>query len=120
MNTLYITGTGRVLLDENNNIQSANTSREGINNILHLKEDTKIVYNREGDEKTLDGKAGDIVVTFYEKEFPNSIIVVSSNEWKENLEAYEAAEQKRKEEWAKRNAENCDKCCDCECGCCPG
>lgn len=120
MNTLYITSTGRIMLDENNVPHPCDYSREGINNIFHIKEDTNVVYEKGDVKTTLEAKAGDIVISFYEDEFPNKIIIVDSKEWKENLEAYEAYQQKQKEEWAKRKAEGCDKCCDCECACSPG
>lgn len=115
MNTLYITNTGTVMLDENNKPGSFESTREGISRIFYLKEDTKIYVNREGQEQELDAKAGDLVISFYESEFPHKIIVINSDEWKENLEAYEAAMQKRKEEWAK---EKCGECpCECDCTC---
>lgn len=114
MNTLYITSTGRVLLDENNNPCSLERTREGINNVFYIKEDTKVIYKKGEENITLDAKAGDILVSFYENEFPNKVIVVNNKEWQENLTKYEEWEQKRKEEWAAaKNAE----CGDCEAKC---
>lgn len=116
MRTLYISETGRILLDENNTPHAVNHSREAVNNVFFLKEDTTVIYSKNGESKTINAKAGDIVVSFYEEKFPNKIIVVNNNEWKENIEAYDAWEQKRKEEWAKNHSEN-PNCCECDCDC---
>lgn len=115
MNTIYVTDTGRVMVTEDGNVKPFNSSREGISNIFRLKEDTKIIYERGETSTTLDAKAGDIVVLFYEKKFPNPIIVVENKEWSDNIIAYEDFEQKQKEEWAKK----CEECDQCE-SCCPG
>lgn len=121
MNTLYISRSGRIMLDENNNPKPFDSSRNSIDDIYFVKEDTKVVFNRGENKSEVEAKAGDIVVTFYENQFPNRVIVVNSEQWKENLEAYEAYEQKMKEEWAKKNDENdlkpCE-CCDCCCKAC--
>ena len=121
MNTLYISRTGRIMLDENNNPLPFDRSRSSIDDVYFIKEDTKIVFNRGEDKSELEAKAGDIVITFYEEKFPNRVIVISSEQWKENLEAYEAYEQQVKEEWAKKKSESDlqpGECCDCCCKCC--
>lgn len=100
MNTLYITQSGRVLINENGEVQDYKTSIESIRNISLLKEDTKVVCNFGFAEKVVDAKAGDIVVTFYTEEFPNPIIVVNSPEWKENIETFNKNRQQEKEKWA--------------------
>jgi hypothetical protein len=114
MNTLYITRSGRILLDENNTPKSFDRSRSSIDDVFFIKEDTKVVFERGEYKAELDAKAGDIVVTFYEEHFPNRVIVVNNEQWKENLETYEAWEQIQKEEWAAKKV-NGDPCCDCEC-----
>lgn len=109
MNTLYITSNSKLLLDENLSPHTIYGDRVAINNIYLLKEDTDIVYCYKDEKKTLHGKAGDIVVTFYEDDFPNKAIIISSEEWKNNIETYNSLEQKRKEEWAANK--NCTDCC---------
>ena len=118
MNTLYISRTGRIMLDENNNPKPFDRSRSSIDDVFFIKEDTKIVFERGETKSELEAKAGDIVVTFYEEKFPNRVIVVDSKQWKENLEAYEAYEQQMKEEWAKKNDAPCCDCCEKCCGSC--
>ena len=114
MNTLYISRTGRIMLDENNNPKPFDRSRASIDDIFFIKEDTKVVFDRGEYKAELEAKAGDIVVTFYEEQFPNRVIVVNNEQWKENLEAYAVWEQKQKEEWAEKKS---DPCCE---NCCKG
>ena len=116
MNTLYISRTGRIMLDENNNPKPFDRSRTSIDDVFFIKEDTKVVFERGEYKAELEAKAGDIVVTFYEEQFPNKVIVVNNEQWKENLEAYEVWEQDAKLKWAEKKS---DPCCDCEC-CCKG
>lgn len=117
MKTLYISNSGQVLLNENNTPEPAYRQSGGIDDIYYLKEDTNVVYTKGEDKITLEGKAGDLVIIFYDRDFTNKVILVSSKEWAENMEAREAAEQKRKEDWAKKQAVNEDlPTCDC-CGC---
>ena len=114
MNTLYITRGGRVMLDQDNNPINTSSDRVAINDVYLLKEDTKIIsFDKDNNKIEKTGKAGDIVVSFWESTFPHSIIVVSNDEWRDNIETYNTEEQKLKEEWAaKKVAEGCS---DCEC-----
>lgn len=115
MNRLYVNETGRVLLDENNNILQLNSDRQAIDRVFLIDTDTEINYSTEGVTNKLVAPAGSLVICFYENEFPNKVIVVNSDEWKENIKTYRDIEQKLKEEWAAK------KCCDCEnCDACKG
>lgn len=118
MNTLYITRGGRVMLDQDNNPVNTSSDRVAINDIYLLNEDTKIIsFDKDNNKIEKTGKAGDLVISFWENEFPHRIIVVSNDEWKENIETYNTEEQKRKEEWAAKHAEPCcDECDQCD-GC---
>lgn len=63
--------------------------REAVNGIFLVKEEMKLRNTkRDGSVQEIDVKPGDILIKFYENTFPNNWIVVSSNEWKENLEFY--------------------------------
>lgn len=118
MNTLYITNGGRVMLDQDNNPVNFNRDRAAIDDVWLLKEDAKIVsFDKNGNKSEKIGKAGDIVVSFWEDGFPHRIIVVSNDDWRNNIETYNAEEQRRKEEWAAKHTEPCcDECDQCE-GC---
>lgn len=112
MKTTYITNTGKVTLDENNVPMPFDSSRNGIDYVYMVNEDQKIVYKRGNANVELEAKAGDIIVAFYENQFPNRAIVISSKEWAENIKAYEEYDQKRKEEWAAKKCDVCE-CPEC-------
>ena len=108
MNTLYITNGGRVMLDQDNNPVNFSRDRQAIDDVYLLEEDTKIVsFDKEGNKSEKIGKAGDIVVSFWEDDFPHRIVVIANDEWRANIETYNTLEQKRKEEWAAKHAEPC-------------
>lgn len=100
MNTLYITRNGRVLVDESGTPQTMESSREAISSLYLIKEETKIVFVKNEKKKDIIANPGDIVINFYEEKFPNKVLVISNQEWKENLEAYENYLQDEKERWA--------------------
>ena len=113
MNTLYITRSGKVMLDENNKPSAFNSSIRSIDDIFTIKEDTKVVFDRGETSTELYAKEGDMVITFYNEDFPNKAIVINSKEWFENIKANNEAEQKRKEEWAAKKANADSNPCDC-------
>ena len=121
MNTLFITRTGRIMLDENGEPKDSFVSRNAVSDVYFLTEDTHIVYQRNSDEEEhaihIDGKAGDIVVTFYERKFPHKAVVISNAEWKENLETYARLEQEEKEKWAAEKSNNGSGPVEVECAC---
>lgn len=106
MKTLYITReTGRIIVDtETNETFELRNSRQAINNIYRAEYDMHVVYGNGENREEFDVTTGDIIVVFYETEFPHKVITVKSDKWNENLDAYEAYEQKQKEEWALKNA----------------
>lgn len=110
MSTLYLTNSGRILINENGEAKSFDCTREAIRSIFRIEEDMNIVYFTGEKKVELTAKAGDVVVTFYEGTFPNPVIVVSNDMWRENLETYEDEQQRIKEEWAKKSATNTDEC----------
>lgn len=110
MNTLYITGTGRVQLDENNNPVNLKSYRSCIDDIYPISEDTKIIYKKGETDMTVDAKAGDLIIVFYENSYPNKVINVNSDAWKENIRSYDDAIQKAKEDWANKHCDDCENC----------
>jgi hypothetical protein len=113
MNTLYITSTGTISLNENNKVLPVSSTRNAISRIYSIKEDTNIVWNNGPETKEIKAKPGDIVVDFYEEAFPHKVIVVDCPEWRENIEAWENEEQKIKEKWAECKGECTDDCLKC-------
>lgn len=115
MNTLYVSNSGQVLLNENNAPEAIYRQSTCIDDMYYLKDDTTVVYMKGDNKITLEGKAGDLVIVFYDRDFVNKVILVKSPEWVENIFAREAAEQKRKEEWAKAKDNELPTCDCCEC-----
>lgn len=111
--TLFITTRGLIQLDENLEPTGYTTDREAISNVVRINEPTHIVYNKNEKRIELDAEEGDILVAFYESTYPNPVILIHSKEWAENILSYRTAEQKRKEEWAKRAS--CGECDACTC-----
>lgn len=70
---------------ESMNVEDVECSREAISRIVQIKEDCLV----KSGEKEIEAKSGDILVTFYEREFPNRFVLVRSKEWTENLDTYE-------------------------------
>ena len=110
MKTLYLTSNGsNILLDkENDSCDRIESQREAIQRVYLVDEPMHVTYQEGEYRKDLDVTTGDILVTFYDSTFKNRIVVVKSEDWAENLRVYNEEEQKRKEEWAKK--QSCDGC----------
>lgn len=80
-------------------------SREAISRVYLIAEPTTVVY--EG--KEYETNEGDIVVKFYDSDFPNRVVIVHSPEWKENIDAYN-----ERQRVAMLSLGNCESCDDCE------
>lgn len=105
MNKLFFTTNGAFKM-QNDEPVFVESDRTAVSRVMVVKEPTHVVYNREGKRVELDAQEGDIVVTFYDKSFPNPIVIINCKEWAENIAAYNEAQQKMKEEWAAAKAEN--------------
>lgn len=118
MKTFYISNNGNIAVDtDNNSCGSLSTEREAISRIYLAKEPMHVVYESGEYKKEIDVEEGDLIIVFYENAFKNRMVVVKNSEWTENLVEYNAEEQKRKEEWAKREADK-EACLDPGCNTC--
>lgn len=97
-------------------LKKQNSERQGVNSIYVVKEDCTVVFRDHAEQAT----AGDIVVTFYEKDFPKQMAVVKSEDWRKNIEAYNEKQQKWLEAQAQKNSvinewseTCCNDCCKC-------
>lgn len=107
MKKMIISDSVAMMLDtETCETNIVENSREAIHRIYRVGEDCEMNVKIGDYTKKADVKANDIVIVFYENEFPNRVIVVNNDEWNENFDTYEKIMQARKEEWAKRNAQN--------------
>lgn len=121
MKTLYLTDTSaNIVVDqEANTCGSISRDVESIRSVYVIDEPMHVIYQAGEYRRELDVEKDDIVVVFYSREFPNKIVVAKSADWVSNIRTYREAEQKRKEEWATKQAIADIKGCDCCCTCCP-
>lgn len=104
MKTLYLTETGRIIIDpEKSEALPMECDREAIRNVYLINEPMHVVYSSGEKKKELDVNENDIIIEFYERDFPNPLVVANSSEWVDNIKAYRTKQQKIKEEWAKSN-----------------
>ena len=103
MKTYYITPNGCVGIDgDSDKVFPINSERLAIDRVFLIEEeDTKFVYSDGVETMELYPQVGDIVVKFWDRDFKNKIVVVSSALWSENLKLYKQMEQEEKERWAK-------------------
>lgn len=91
---------------DNNTVKKQDRDRTGLDALYMIDED-QTLYIQNGDTiENVPVKKGDILVTFYDSDFPNKYVIIESDKWTENLVAERKAEQKRKEEWAAKQASN--------------
>lgn len=118
MKTLYITRGNNIVVDtENNTVDRLTCARTAIDDLFRVKEPMHVVYQRGEYKREMDVEPGDLIITFYDNEFLHQVIVVKNSDWAETLDAYEKAEQKRKEDWAAKELHKLAESCG-DCGCC--
>ena len=121
MKTFYIAErvSGHVIFDdETKELSGLESQREAISRIWIAPEDMKMVYTSEnGEKEILDVKKDQIIIRFYENDFPHRMIVVDSKEWVENITKYNKRLEERRNCNALKNAcsgapEEDDACCE--------
>ena len=104
MKTLYLTDNQEnIWVDtETNEVGKLNSEdRWAIRTIYQITEPMHVVYNAGEYKEEVDVKKGDILLRFYgSKKHPNSLVVIKSKSWNENINNAHELEQKEKEEWA--------------------
>lgn len=104
MKILYITSTGNICIDpEENFVDCIPSEREGINRIYLAKEPMHVVYGCGEYKRELDVKKDDIIITFYSSDFKERMVVAKSKDWANNIKEFNKEEQLRKEKWAEAN-----------------
>ena len=127
MKTLYLTNSSaNIAIDpEENTAQHIESEdRYDIRNIYYAEEPMHVIYsgtnNGEPFKEEIDAKKGDIILVFYTNRFNKKLLAtIKCKEWVANIKNRHKIEQKEREEWALKNAENtaapcCDCCCDCK------
>jgi formylmethanofuran dehydrogenase subunit D len=113
MKTLYLSESGRIGVDhDNNSVFELKSKREAIRYIMIADEDIHIVCNTsKGEKYEVDANKGDIIIYFYEDDFIHPVVVVNNANWVENITEYDTKQQNAKECWATPCCNEC-KCCD--------
>jgi len=125
MKTLYLTdSSANIVVDPDTDFVCTlpQEDRYDIRSIYYIEEPMHIVYNCGECKEEIDAKKGDILLLFYSNRFNKyHLDTVRTKQWTANIKNRRAIEQKEKEEWAAKQAENECKCCDCErsCDACP-
>ena len=111
MKTMFIReGVNMTVDTKTNEIGYISSAREAIQRIYVVPEPMHVVYQSGQHKEEADVEKNDIIVTFYTDEFDKRMIVVKSDEWTKNIEAYE----KRMSDAEMKAAETCGKCLKCE------
>lgn len=77
-----------------------------------------ITLNRNNKHYETDAKKGDVVIIFYDQDFPKPIIAVSSEDWVNNINKYNEVMAERRNNCMKTcKCEDCPTCGDCEAKC---
>lgn len=120
MKTLYLTSNSNIIVNtEDNSVDKIDSERESISRIYMASEPMHVVFGEGEFKKEFDVKKDDIIITFYScgTDWPNRVVVAKSKDWITNFKANHKAEQKAKEEWAKKQIASIaasGECKDCE------
>ena len=106
MKTMFIKEGLNMTVDyETNEIGSVSSAREAIQRIYVAPEAMHVIYQSGKRKEEVDVEKNDVIVTFYTDEFDKRMIVVKSEEWTKNIEAYN-----RRMEEARKQCDECESC----------
>lgn len=124
MKTLYLTGSSaNIWVDpETDEVGKLDTEdRYDVRSIYYIEEPMHVVYQCGEKKEEIDVKKGEILIVFYDNRFNKFVLdTIRTKQWVANIKNRRKIEQKEKEEWAKKNAndlgcnnlcEACDACC---------
>lgn len=125
MKTLYLTNSHSNIYVDPETDEAGKLEEEDrymIRNIYYIEEPMHVVYQCGTKKEEIDAKKGDLLIQFYDNENNKYVLdTIRTKQWVANIKNRRKIEQKQKEEWAKRNAENiaqCENTCDCvKCEC---
>lgn len=125
MKTLYLTNCSQnIWVDsENDEVGTLDTvDRYEIRNVYYIEDPMHVVYQYGEKREEIDAKKGEMLLVFYDNRYNKYVLdTIRTKQWVANVKNRRKLEQKDKEEWAKRNAENelkcpeCPTCCDSKC-----
>ena len=110
MKTLHITENGALAVNfDTKEVTPVSSEYTSIHRIYVAKEPMHIVYTSGEYTKEANADENDIIVTFYNKDYKERLVVIKSAQWADNIKNYNEILQKQKEDWAKEK-QCCDKC----------
>lgn len=81
---------------DNQTVNQVINVRNAIDQIYLVKENEHVIIkNRDGSTTETTVEPDDILITFYEDDFPHRFIIAKSKEWAENIKTYESKAQER-------------------------
>lgn len=123
MKTLYLTGSNsNIVVDpEVDHVSTLRCEdRYEIRSIYYIEEPMHVVYQCGEHKEEIDARKGDILLVFYENTRNKYVLdTIKTKQWAANIKNARKLEQKAKEEWAKKQAEDDGNCCECADTCCP-
>jgi hypothetical protein len=124
MKTLYLTSSSaNIWVDpETDEVGRLNCEdRYDIRNVYYIEEPMHVVYQCGEKREEIDAKKGEILLVFYDNKYNKFVLdTIRTKQWVANIENRRKMEQKEKEEWAAKQANECNKACDCcDATCCP-
>lgn len=127
MKTLYLTGSSaNIWVDpETDEVGTLDTEdRYEVRSIYYIEEPMHVVYQCGEKKEEIDAKKGEILLVFYDNRYNKFVLdTIRTKQWVANIKNRRKIEQKEKEEWAKKNAndptcDTCDKLSKMCCGSC--
>lgn len=118
MKKIINTGRTPIMVDTDTlEVSTLDRGPRAIDEIYVIPEDATVVWkkvNTDAEDRTVDVKKGDIMITLYDRDYTKDFVIVNdADEWKDAINSYNAAVQKRKEEWAAKQKSQ-ELCCgDC-------
>ena len=93
---------------ESADIKPIDAQRNACSKIYMAPEDMHFKFvNRDRSVEEFDVKAGDIILAFWESDFPHKYIKVTSAEWKENLDNYNKINRRNEDDKNYQKIYNC-------------
>lgn len=102
---------GYIFNPETQDLQKISSEREAISRIYIAPEDCKVRYFNE--EYT--AKKGDLIILFYDGTFKHKCIIVTSNEWLENINDYNERQATARKQNDLKKCPDCNLACNDEC-----
>jgi hypothetical protein len=127
MKNLYLTGSSaNIWVDQETNEVGRlyEIDRYDIRNAYYIEEPMHVIYQCGDRKEEIDAKKGDMLLVFYDNRFNKYVLdTIRTKQWAANIKNRRKIEQKEKEEWAKKQADNnnldtspcCGECCEKAC-----